>query len=142
MFDTSHLHPMLVHFPIALGLVGLLFEFASLWVKKVNLDSRCGEILLYLATFSALVAVLSGLVFTGSFAGKPGELRDIHLMLAVIATVLLCIASVFYLNYSLSSEKNIKTRKTGFIFYLLAAVFVAATGAVGGTLVYSYMIGL
>jgi uncharacterized membrane protein len=34
MFATSHLHPMLVHFPIALILIGFLAELAFLVIKK------------------------------------------------------------------------------------------------------------
>ena len=34
MFSTSHLHPMLIHFPIALVAIGFLAECISLIVKK------------------------------------------------------------------------------------------------------------
>jgi uncharacterized membrane protein len=34
MFTTSHFHPMLVHFPIALIMIGFLAEVISLFVKK------------------------------------------------------------------------------------------------------------
>lgn len=33
MFDTAHIHPMLVHFPIALALLGCLLESISLYRK-------------------------------------------------------------------------------------------------------------
>ena len=34
MIDTTHIHPMLVHFPIALLIVGLLADITGLFVKK------------------------------------------------------------------------------------------------------------
>lgn len=34
MFETSHLHPMLVHFPIALVAIGFLADLASIFIKK------------------------------------------------------------------------------------------------------------
>ncbi len=34
MFDTSHLHPMIVHFPIALLIIGFLFDLAGVISKK------------------------------------------------------------------------------------------------------------
>lgn len=142
MFVTSHIHPMLVHFPIALGLVGFLFEFIELFLKKSIQPCKYGEYLLYLATFSAIASLLSGVIFTGTFAGKSGSVRDVHMIFAVIATFTLCITSVFYLLYSCSKDQDIKFRRLGFIFYCIAAVFITLTGAMGGTLVYNYMIGL
>ena len=34
MFSTSHIHHMLVHFPVALILIGFLAELAALVYKK------------------------------------------------------------------------------------------------------------
>lgn len=141
MFDVAHIHPMLVHFPIALAIVGCSFEFIALFIKKDMQQCKCGEWLLYLATVSAVASVLSGLFFTGTFAGKPGNIRDIHMLFAAVATMMLCITSIFYLLYTFKN-KDPKIRMLGFFFYVGATVFVALTGAMGGTLVYKYMIGL
>lgn len=144
MFDTSHLHPMLVHFPIALALLGCLFEIISTFVKKCDKSCRCGEYLLYFATASAVLSITTGFLFTGSFAGKVLEIRDLHMMLAVAATVVLCITTGFYIasNLSQDADRGAMLRKLGLIFYIISAVVVGATGALGGTLVYGYMIGL
>lgn len=142
MFETSHLHPMLVHFPIALALLGFLFEFIALFVKKCDKNCRCGEYLLYFAALSAVMSIASGFFFTGTFFGKVLEIRDLHMMLAVGATVFLCVSSGFYIASHTSSERTTMLRKIGFIFYALSAAAIAATGALGGTLVYGYMIGL
>lgn len=142
MFSISHLHPMLVHFPIALGLLGCLFECFALFVKRCDRNCRCGEYILYFATASAVVSILSGFFFTGTFVGKILEIRDLHMILAVTATVLMCVTTGFYIASRMNQERAAMMRKIGFIFYLLSAAAIAATGAVGGTLVYGYMIGL
>lgn len=142
MFDMNHLHPMLVHFPIALAIVGFLFECVELFIKKNMQQCRYGEILLYLATLSALASVFTGALFTGTFLGKPGSIRDIHMIFAVIATFSLCITSIFYMINAFSKEKNEKNKKIGFFFYIISVLCIMVTGAMGGTLVYSYMIGI
>ena len=45
MFDTSHIHPMLVHFPIALTLLGVLLSAFKLF-KPTKFRYPCGEIIL------------------------------------------------------------------------------------------------
>ncbi len=52
MFPTTDLHPMLVHFPIALVLAGFLFEAMSLLFKK---DNSFGTISFYLLIFGTAI---------------------------------------------------------------------------------------
>ena len=56
MFNTSHLHPLLVHFPIALVMFGFLAEAASLLFKKEAWLSKAGFYLVF--TFIALFALM------------------------------------------------------------------------------------
>ncbi len=46
MISLSHLHPMLVHFPIALIVLGFIADFASLIFKKEACLSKTGFYLL------------------------------------------------------------------------------------------------
>lgn len=39
MFDTTHIHSMIVHFPIALLIIGFLFDFVGVVLKK-NFSER------------------------------------------------------------------------------------------------------
>ena len=68
MFDTSHFHPMLVHFPIALVIFGFLAELASLFFKKEACLSKLGFYLLILGTLSALAAWFTGLFAKNTLA--------------------------------------------------------------------------
>lgn len=135
MFDVAHIHPMLVHFPIALALLGCLLEFIALIKKR---PSCCGEILLYFAAFSAIIAAITGSLFTPNFTvEKLIQAKDIHGMMGGITVTMLCIASALYAATHVLKSYASALRKTGFIFYLLGAIAVAVTGFLGGVLVYN-----
>ena len=144
MFSISHLHPMLVHFPIALTMVGIAFELIRFYCCKAETTTKLhsGELLLYIATVSAVLALLAGFLFTGSFSGITLEVRNQHVLLAVLATVALSLASFFYLLVRLGRQNGKLFRIVGLLFYVLSALLIGATGYVGGNLVYTYMIGL
>lgn len=141
MFDTSHIHPMLVHFPIALSLLGVVLESVSIY--KPDKHYPCGEILLYFATLSAILAATSGGLFTPDFTiPKLAQAKEIHSTFAGIAATLLCIASVCYVSRYLFKKYARSLRKVGFVFYLLAAIIVSVTGFLGGALVYNDLLKL
>ena len=142
MFNTSHFHPMLVHFPIALMMVGALLELVRFLTKKPVTKLPCGEVLLYFATATAVFTLLSGFLFTASFSGKPLEVRNLHVLLAILTTLVSLMASCFYLLDRFGKKKRKLFYLTGLAFFLLSALLVGATGFMGGNLVYTYMIGL
>jgi uncharacterized membrane protein len=142
MFDTSHLHPMLVHFPIALTMVGVLLEAIRFFFCKTETKLPCGELLLYFAAASAAFAFLTGFLFTSSLAGKPLEVKNLHQLLAVISTISLSLASLFYLIARFGKQRQSAYRMAGLTFYVMSAILMGATGYWGGHLVYAYMIGL
>jgi len=142
MFDTSHLHPMIVHFPIALTMTGLLLEFVRFFFCKNETKLPHGELLLYFGTASVVCAILSGFLFTATFTGKTLEVRNLHVLLAVLSTVSLLLTSSFYLIARFGKQKRDVFRVVGLIFYVISAILISATGFMGGSLVYNYMIGV
>ena len=142
MFDTSHFHPMLVHFPIALSMVGLLLEIIRFLFYKTESKLPCGELLLYLATISAVFALLAGFLFTATLSGKPLEVRNLHMLLGILATIALLLTSIFYLIARFRKENKKMFHMVGLLLYLLSAALSGATGFLGGKLVYTYLIGL
>jgi uncharacterized membrane protein len=142
MFSTSHLHPLLVHFPIALVTLGFLAELASLLIKKEVCLSKFGFYLLIAGTLSALVTWSSGLLFTAEMSGAAGEIKDTHALFAWITLGLLLITSVFRIILISRKTENNNLKWISFAFYALATVAVGITGYLGGTLVYNYMMPL
>jgi uncharacterized membrane protein len=138
MFDTSHLHPMIVHFPVALAVVGLFFEV--IFYRKGNEKPVCGEYILYLAALSAIVALLTGLFFTSSLSGEALVMKDKHQLSAILSTVFLFLTSMIYLYRRISKTEKLK--EAGIVLYFVSFVLISITGFLGGNLVYSYMIGL
>lgn len=142
MFDTSHIHPMLVHFPIALTLLGVVLESLSMF-KPDKFHYPCGEILLYFATLSAILAATSGSLFTPDFTvSQLLQAKEIHSGFAGIAVTLLCIASACYISRYFFKKHSHFIRKIGFISYLLAAIIMSITGFLGGVLVYNDLLKL
>jgi uncharacterized membrane protein len=140
MFDTSHLHPMLVHFPIALVVVGLFFEV--IFFRKGNEKPVCGELILYLSCLAAIVALFTGIFFTRPLSGGALAVKQQHELLAIFSTIFLALTSAVYL-YRRFGGKDRKTLSiVGIILYFISFALVGATGFLGGNLVYSYMIGL
>lgn len=135
MFDTAHIHPMLVHFPIALALLGFLLELITFVRKR---PCCCGEVLLYFATLSAIVAASAGSLFTPDFTiEKLAEAKNVHSTLAGVTVTVLCMASAFYIGTHLWKKQAALFSKVGLLFYLLGAIAVAITGYLGGVLVYN-----
>ena len=64
MIDLTHLHPMIVHFPIALLIVGFLADAIGLFTKR-EFFTKAGFYLLILGTLGVVAAYL-----TGNYAGE------------------------------------------------------------------------
>ncbi len=59
MIDQSHLHPMIVHFPIALIIVGFLSDLIGV-VTKRQFFTTAGLYLIALGSTGTIAAYLSG----------------------------------------------------------------------------------
>ena len=142
MFSTSHLHPMLVHFPIALVMFGFLAELAFLFLKKEISLSRMGYYLLIAGTLAALAAWLTGNFFTSPMDGAAGQVKETHELFATITLILLLVTSILRTTLLMLKNENSALKILSFVLYALAAVTVSITGYLGGSLVYNYMLGL
>lgn len=141
MFDTSILHPMLVHFPIALILTGFLLEIIATYKRGDLCTNKAAFVLLLLGTLSAYVAATAGGLFTPDFTGKAGDVENTHQTFAGISITLFTITSVLYI-YAAWSKKAVPDiiNKLGFLFYTLSAISVSITGFYGGELVYNILL--
>lgn len=142
MFDTSHLHPMLVHFPIALVMFGFIIELASLIIKKELCLPKLSLYLLVTGTLATIVTWLSGELFTSEMSGAAGSVKESHELFAFITMCLLIATSIIRLMITLGKKENSTLKWISFILYGIAAITVSITGFFGGTLVYNYMMPL
>lgn len=135
MMNVAHLHPMLVHFPIALVLVALLADTVSLFCKQCDF-SKCSFWLVILGTLGAVVSLASGFLFTKEITAGPAvAVKDLHVMLALITTLLLVIVSAIKI-YSRDKVENKFMNTISYMLLLAASACVALTGMQGGTIVY------
>jgi len=142
MFTTSHLHPLLVHFPIALVIFGFIAELAFLFFKKQVSLSTMGYYLLVIGTLAALAAWLTGSLFTSEMDGTAGKIKEAHELFATLTLVLLVITSILRTVMLVYKIDNSFLKVIAFLLYGLAAIAVSITGYLGGSLVYNYMLGL
>jgi uncharacterized membrane protein len=142
MFNVSHLHPMLVHFPIALVVFGFLADTAYLFYKREICLSKTGLYLLILGTLGAIVTWLSGFIFTSDMSGAAGLIRERHELFATVTVGLLLVTSVLRIILLLKKTEMPGLKWIAFALYGLASVCVTITGFYGGTLVYNYMMPL
>ena len=142
MFTTSHLHPMLVHFPIALIAIGFLAELTFLFFKKEICLTKMGYYLLIVGTLAACVTQLSGSFFTADMAGAAEQVKETHALIATITVLLSVLTSILRTYMLFEKNENTTLKIVSFIFYALAALSVSATGFFGGTLVYNFMMPL
>ena len=139
MFSTTHLHPMLVHFPIALVVFGFLADIAAIYFKKEVCLSKAGYFLLIFGTLSAVVAWLTGNFFTAEMSGAAGEVKETHELFALITLGALLVTSVLRIVIQSKKIENAGIRWVALAIYAVAAISVSITGFFGGSLVYNYM---
>ena len=139
MFTTSHLHPMLVHFPIALLIFGFIAVFVTLLFRKGNYLPKTGYFLLLAGTLMAFAALLSGIFFTTDLTGPAAAIQDKHETFAWITLILSIVTSVFWSFLRYKNQEDTTMKWVVFVLYGLTAVSVSVTGLLGGTMVYNYM---
>jgi uncharacterized membrane protein len=143
MFSTDHLHPMIVHFPIAMITVGFIAEVASLFFRKEKCLSKTGFYLMILGSLAAIAGWASGQLFTEQ--PTQGEILNVflrHKTGALITMVLIVAGTLFRIWLIIQKKEESQLKWVVFGFYLLAFLAVTFTGYMGGTMVYNYMIGL
>jgi len=142
MFSTAHIHPMLVHFPIALIMVGFLAELISLFFKKEACLSFTGFWLLVTGTLAALAAFLSGSFFTGDMTGAAGAVKETHELFATVTLCSLILCALFRIYLKTSGKERDIMKWIAFALYAISAISVSITGFYGGSLVFNYMMPL
>ena len=143
MFNIVHLHPMIVHFPVALITVGFLAEVVSLFFKSEKCLSKTGFYLMVLGALSAIAAWSTGQLFTNEpTQGEIVRVFENHETGALITMILMIIGSAFRIYLMIRKKEETQLKWIAFGFYLLAFAAVTFTGFMGGTMVYNFMMAL
>jgi uncharacterized membrane protein len=139
MFGTDHLHPMVVHFPIALLILGFLAEMMYLFSKAEWLY-KAATLLMVIGTFGTVAGYLTGEFFTAEMDGPKGELKELHELIAKTTMFIMIAASFIRLWMVIKKKEKSGWYWLTFVLYLAGAVSVGITGYLGGSLVYGFLI--
>ncbi len=142
MISATHLHAMMIHFPIALLMAGFLSEVIALFSKKEFFKSAAFYLLL-LGALGAIAAYLSG-----SYAGEgieDGPLKvpmELHEDAALFTLWLSIITAVFRMVIYFFNYHKIWTKWAGILLFTTLIGSVSYTGYLGGQLVYAHGAGV
>lgn len=137
MGHLFHLHPLIVHFPVALFITALGMEVLSWILKKEALHQAAYYN--YLLGIAGGVAAVLAAWFDGQVLKHPVFYTHKTLAYWTVGFALAC-AVILFLVKRRKSKKVF--RIIFFIFLFLTAVFVSLTGYYGGRLVYEYGVGV
>lgn len=142
MISSTHLHAMVIHFPIALLLTGFISELIGIIFKKTFFN-KTAFYLLILGTLGTVVSYLSGdAAGDGMEGGTLGQAIELHKNAAVITLWLAIITSIVYgaTAWFKYSNKWIKIISVLLFAFVIGAV--TRTAYLGGQLVYKHGAGV
>jgi uncharacterized membrane protein len=143
MFNTAYLHPMVVHFPIALILVGFLSDILSLFFKNEKCLSRAGYYLMILGAIAAVAAWTTGHLFTGHpDEGEIARVFEKHETGALITMIIMIIGAAIRTYLVIKKKEETRLKWLVFTIYFLGFSAVVYTAFLGGSMVYEYMLSL
>jgi uncharacterized membrane protein len=143
MFETSHFHPMIVHFPVALITVGFLFDLAFIFYKKEFCLSKAGFYLMILGTLGAIAAYTTGQLFTDEpTQGEIVKTFTNHETGALITMISMILASIVRIYLVMGKKEESGFKWLSFVLYLIGFLAVGFTGFMGGNMVYNFMLGI
>jgi len=143
MFDTSHLHPMIVHFPIALLMVGFLSEIIGLTLKK-EFFTKAAFYLLILGTLGVVAAYITGDI-AGDGVSETGQLKnalETHEHAAQFTLWLMVGAAIARIALVWLKKLDGILKYAAFVLFFAGVLSVARTGYYGGELVYKHAAGV
>ncbi len=125
-------HVVLIHFPIALFVTAVAFDFIAQWTKRSGLATAAYYNLL-VAAISTLPVLATGLL-AWQFQLEGKKLKGIlllHLIFAGVSTVMICL--VWWVHFR-ARRRTVDLPSYRLAIELLAVGLVAVTGHLGGFL--------
>jgi uncharacterized membrane protein len=142
MVSSTHLHAMLVHFPIALLIVGFLSQLVAVFFRKPFFSSVAFYLLL-LGTAGTVASYLAGSAAgEGMEEGLLGKAMSVHEQAATIALWLTVLTAAVYLVFYFFKYSKTWAKMLGIILFAGAITAIVRTGYLGGQLVYKHGAGV
>lgn len=141
--DLTHLHPMIVHFPIALLIVGFLFDIAGSITKRESF-TQTAFYLIILGALGVIAAFITG-DQAGSGITEEGALKQAlenHEEAATLTIWIVSIAAAFRIALVLLKKFKGVLKMVSLALFLIAVLAIARTGYYGGELVYKHAAGV
>jgi len=141
--DLTHLHPMIVHFPIALLIVGFLFDIAGSITKRESF-TQTAFYLIILGALGVIAAFITG-DQAGSGITEEGALKQAlenHEDAATLTIWIVSIAAAFRIALVLLKKFKGVLKMVSLALFLIAVLAIARTGYYGGELVYKHAAGV
>jgi len=139
MFQTSYLHSMAVHFPIALIMIGFIVDLVSMFRRKDPCLSKTGYYLEIFGMIGAIIAFGTGYYFTAELSGAAGEARAEHKLFATLTLVFIILATIFRVLIVYLKKEKTYLSWVALCLYLCAFIFVIYTGHLGGMLMENFL---
>lgn len=142
MITATHLHAMLIHFPIALLIIGFLSELTAL-ISKKEFFKKAAFYLLLIGALGTTASYLSGnAAGKGIEAGSLKKAIELHEQAATISLWLTIITVITYLTIAIVNYKKRWARIVSVMLFAALIGFIARTGYLGGQLVYKHGAGV
>ena len=121
-WSISEIHPLLVHFPIALFSTGLLFDISSYVLEKDELETA-GFYTMFMGLISSFFAIISGMIkffemgsISDIFNTNPGY----HGLIQLSATIFLSILFGVRIKYDVDIRFDGMKKNIYFLLYSLS----------------------
>jgi len=140
LIALEHIHPMVVHFPIALILAGYVVEAVYLFFRNEPVLKEFHFWLLAAGSLSAFAAYFSGAFLTSAVPPAATAVFSRHELFAEL-TVFAALVNTALMLY-LKVEKKDETRLKWLAFALntITVILLLLTAYHGGVLVYEYLL--
>nr|WP_321358721.1 DUF2231 domain-containing protein [uncultured Draconibacterium sp.] len=142
MISATHFHALIIHFPIALLLVGFFSEIMGL-ISKKEMFKFAASLLLILGALGAIAAFVSGnMAGEGIEEGPLKQPIQRHELAATVTLWLAIVTAVFRVATYYFKISRSWVKWAFIILFTALAGSVATTGYYGGQLVYKHAAGV
>ncbi len=133
VFAKHAQHVVLIHFPIALFIIGVLFDFLAQW-KRQRLLAAAAYYNLLVAAIATIPVVVTGiLAWQWELEGqKLKGILLVHLVKGCLSSVLICVVWFIHMRTRRKQEEVLPGYRLP--IEAVAVVIVAVTGHLGGFL--------